>query len=188
MTDLDILKTQWNALSNENTNLKQRNRELTRLLLTRNVVSNQDKLARSYRIGYMGFAFPLLGYLLHIVMNCSIWLALGYGIYGLILGSYDLWFIKFVKDADYAVLSTVDAINHAAKVVKYQNWATVLSMLLALGILIPMFQELSELGGEPAVIGGITGGVIGGAIGLKICIRNHKLARRMVRELKDLEE
>ena len=51
-----------------------------------------------------------------------------------------------------------------------------------------MFQELSELGGEPAVIGGITGGVIGGAIGLKICIRNHKLAMRIVRELKDLEE
>lgn len=188
MIDLDILKNEWNALATENATLKQRNRELTRLLLTRNVVSNQDKLARSYRIGYLGFAFPLLGFLLYAMMDCSIWLAIGYGIYGLILGSYDLWFIKFIKSADYAVLSTIEALNHAVKVVKYQNWATVLSMILAISILIPLFREFSIIGGEPAVWGGVCGGLIGGAIGLRICIKNHKLARRMVRELKDLED
>ncbi len=188
MIDLNILKNEWNALATENATLKERNRELTRLLLTRNVVSNQEKLARSYRIGYLGFAFPLLGYLLYITLNCAIRLSVVCGIYGIVLGSYDLWFINFVKRADYTVLSTVEALNHAIKVVRYQNWATVLSLMLGICVVVPLFEELFLLGEDAAVIGGIWGGIIGGIIGLRICIRNQKLARRMVRELKNIEE
>lgn len=187
MTELDMLKSEWNSLAAENASLKEKNRELTRLLQTRNVVSSQEKLARNYRVSYMGYAFPLLGYMLYAVMHWSAWLAIAYGVYGVAIACYDTWFIQFVKSADFTLLPTVEAIDHAVKVVKYQNRATISSVLLAIIILIPMFDEMWILGGEPAVVGGITGGVLGGAIGLRIYIRNHRLARRMVKELKDMD-
>lgn len=190
MTTLDFeqIKNEWRALSMENATLKQKNIELTRRLSRERVTTSQQNLARSYRIGYMGFAFPILAYFcLYRIIDASIGLCICYSIYGLILGGFDLWFMSFIKKADYASMSTVDAIQHATKVVIYQNWATIASIIGVIILCIPLFYEFSQKDNEGIIAGAIMGAILGGAIGAKKCIKNHRLARKMVAELKSIE-
>ena len=101
--DFEQIKNEWRALSMENAALKQKNIDLTRRLVSERVTNNQQKLARSYRIGYMGcFAFPLLAYFgLYLIVKASIGLCVFYSLYGIILGCFDIWFMSFIKRADY---------------------------------------------------------------------------------------
>ncbi|MDE6368012.1 MAG: hypothetical protein K2K94_02100 [Muribaculaceae bacterium] len=187
--DFEQIKNEWRALSMENAALKQKNIDLTRRLVSERVTNNQQKLARSYRIGYMGFAFPLLAYFgLYLIVKASIGLCVFYSLYGIILGCFDIWFMSFIKRADYSSISTVNALQHATKVVKYQNWATIGSIIGCIILCIPLFYEFSLKGNDGLIWGGIAGGIIGGVIGAKKCIKNHQLARRMVAELKTIEE
>ena len=188
MIDLDKMKAEWTALKIENFELQQKNIELTRRLVNSRVVNSQQKLARSYRIGYMGFIFPLLALFLYRLLHPSVTLCVIYSVYGLLLGSFDLWFMSFVKKADYTTLPTVEALEHASKVVIYQNWATIASLIAGIGVLIPFFYEMSLLGEESVIWGGVVGGVIGAIIGAHKCINNHRLARQMLSELRNIGE
>ena len=187
--DFEQIKNEWRTLTVENATLRHKNIELTKRLANQRVTNNQQKLARSYRIGYMGFAFPLLAYFgLYLMVNASVGLCIFYSIYGLVLGGFDIWFISFIKRADYATMTTVDALQHATKVVKYQNWATVASIFACIVLCIPLFYEFSLNEHESLIIGGITGGIIGGTIGAIKCIKNHIIARKMVAELKSIDD
>lgn len=187
--DFEQIKNEWRAISMENAVLKQKNIELTQRLSRDRVTNNQQSLARSYRIGYMGFAFPFLAYFcLYHFIHASIALCICYSLFGLIVGGFDLWFRSFIRKADYASISTVDAIQHATKVVIYQNWATIASILGVIILCIPLFYEFSQKDNEGIIIGGIAGAIIGGTIGAIKCVKNHRLARKMVAELKTIEE
>lgn len=187
--DFEQIKNEWRALSMENASLKQKNIELTHRLSRERVSNNQERLARSYRIGYMGFAFPVLAYVgLYLIIHASVPLCIFYSLFGIILGCFDLWFRSFIKKADYTSMSTVDAIQHATKVVIYQNWATIASIVGVIILCIPLFYEFCQIDNEGLIPGAIAGAIIGGIIGTKKCIKNHQLARKMVAELKSIEE
>lgn len=188
MIDLDKIKAEWTALKIENIELQQKNIELTRRLVNTRVVNNQQKLARSYRIGYIGFFFPFLAWTLYQLVHPSVAFCIIYSVYGIILGIFDLWFMSFVKKADYTTLPTVEALEHASKVVIYQNWATIASLISCIVVLIPFFYEMSLMEEESVIWGGIAGGVIGAIIGACKCINNHRLARQMLSELRNLGE
>ena len=71
--DFEQIKNEWRTLTVENATLRHKNIELTKRLANQRVTNNQQKLARSYRIGYMGFAFPLLAYFgLYLMVNASV--------------------------------------------------------------------------------------------------------------------
>ncbi len=187
--DLDQIKNEWRSLSMENAALKQRNIELTRRLSRDRVTNNQQSLARSYRIGYMGFAFPLLSYFgLYYIIHASIGVCIFYALFGIVIGSFDLWFMSYIKKADYASMPTVEALHHATKVVIFQNWATIASIAACIILCIPLFYEFSQKDNEGLIFGGIIGGIVGGIFGGIKCVKNHKLARKMVAELKSAEE
>lgn len=187
--DFDRIKCEWQSLTMENAILKQKNIELARRLVSRNVTNNQQRLARSYRIGYIGFLFPLLAYFgLYHVIGGSVTLCVIYSIFGWLLGTFDLWFMSYIKSANYASMPTVDALKHATKVVVYQNWATIISIIGCIIIMVPLFYALSQHDEESVLAGGIIGAVIGCTFGAIKCINNHRLARSMVAELKSIEE
>ncbi len=188
MIDLDEIKSEWLALKVENASLQQKNKELTRRLVDARIANNQQKLAKNYRIGYMGLCFPLLAWLLYQLIHPSVYLCIIYSVYGIILGLFDLWFMDFIKKADYTTISTINALEHASKVVIYQNWATIASIIACIGVLALFFYEMAQLGADNIIWGGVIGGVIGGIIGTRKCIDNHRLARRMLSELRNIEE
>ena len=188
MIDLDKIKSEWMSLKVENESLQLKNKELTRRLVEERVVSNQQKLARSYRIGYIGLYFPLLALLLYNVIHASVTLCVIYAVYGIILGSFDLWFMNYITKVDYITLPTVDALAHASKVVIYQNWATIASIIAGICVLAPFFYEISLFGDDSIIWGGVIGGIIGGSIGARKCISNHRIARRMLAELRNIED
>lgn len=187
MIDIEQIKSEWASLKIENAALQQKNIDLTRRLATSRVSNNQIKLAKSYRVGYFGLIFPLLAWLLYILLHASIIVCVAYSLYGLVIAWFDLWFKSFVRKADYASMSTVDALSHASKVVIYQNWATIASIIACIALCIPLFYEMSQIG-DHVVVGGIIGGCVGGIIGAIKCVRNHKLARRMLAELREIDE
>lgn len=185
--DFEQIMAEWAQLKVENASLQRKNDELLNNLMQTRVVSRQQRLARNYRIGYFGFVFPLLAWGMYEILNISVALSVIYSTYGIAIGIFDLWFMHFIKDADYTSLPTIDALSHATKIVEYQNWFTVLSILLCVAILIPLFQSFSVIGPD-VVVGGIIGGIVGGIIGMRKCIINHRLARRMKAELRSVAE
>ena len=49
--DFEQIKNEWRTLTVENATLRHKNIELTKRLANQRVTNNQQKLARSYRIG-----------------------------------------------------------------------------------------------------------------------------------------
>lgn len=188
MIDLEQIKNEWSSLIIENESLRQKNIELTRRLATERVRNNQQKLARSYRTGYIGFVFPLMTIILYKAFDASILLCLAYALFGIIIGCWDLWYRKFVKEIDYTAVSTAQALTHASKIVIYQNRATAISIIATALLLGALFYEMFEFGDNDIAFGGIVGAIVGGIIGAKKCLNNHILARRMLAELRSIEE
>lgn len=188
MIDLEQIKDEWRSLIIENEALRQKNLELTRCLATQRVTNNQQKLARSYRVGYFGFSFPLFAFFLYRAIDASIALCIAYGLFGIVVGCWDLWFRKFVKQINYLAVSTVEALTHASKIVLYQNRATIVCFIAAAILLTDIFYEMSLFGDYSIVTGGVIGAIVGGIIGTKKCIKNHIRARRMLSELKSIEK
>lgn len=184
--DIDKIKRDWTSLRIENEKLQQANVELTRRLADARIRSTQSKLAKSYRIGYVGFLFPLLAMMMREAFDASVGLVVFYSLFGLACGCYDLWFMNFVREQDYMSMPVVDAVAHASKVVKYQNRATVVSFVAMIVLLVPMFYEMADYGDRSILWGGAAGLVIGGVIGATQCVRNHRFARRLLREIKNI--
>lgn len=184
--DIEEIKRNWASLRIENEKLQQANVALTRRLANERIRSNQSKLAKAHRIGYIGFLFPLLAVMMHYAFDASVGLCVLYSLFGIMCGAYDLWFMDFVRDQDYMSMPVVEAISHATKVVKYQNRATIISIIAMFVLLVPMFYEMADFGDMNIVWGGVTGLVIGGIIGTLQCIRNHRYARCLLREIKNI--
>lgn len=186
MTELDILKTEWQRLRLENEALDQKNRELTHRIVHERVKTNQQKLAANYRIGYFGLMFPFLAWTMYKILNISVWLCVCYSVYGLIACALQIVFMYYLKNIDYTSMTTVEAIKVASKIVYRQNRGVLISTFAALMIIVPLFCELADLGGH-VVIGGIAGGVIGGTVGIIRYLRNRRLAKQVLEELKSLK-
>ena len=184
--DIEKIKSDWASLKIENEKLQQANIALTRRLASERIRSNQSKLAKAHRIGYVGFLFPLLAVMMHFAFDASVGLCVVYALFGLVCGIYDLWFMDFVRDQDYMSMPVVEAIAHATKVVRYQNRATVVSIVAMVAVLVPMFYEMADYGDMNIMLGAVTGLVVGGAIGTLQCMRNHRYARRLLREIKNI--
>lgn len=184
--DVEKIKSDWASLKIENEKLQQANVALTHRLAGERIRSNQSKLAKAHRIGYMGFLFPLLAVMMHYAFDASVGLCVLYSVFGVLCGAYDLWFMDFVRDQDYMSMPVVEAISHATKVVKYQNRATIVGIAAMVVVLVPMFYEMADFGDVNIMWGGIAGLVIGGAIGTVQCLRNHRYARRLLREIKNI--
>lgn len=188
MIDLDQIKSDWNSILIKNEELERRNRDLTRRLANERIKNHQQKLAKNFRIGYIGLFFPFLAFVLHRTIDASITLCVLYSLFGLIIGAYDIWFLNFVKNTDYLSISTIEAISHASKIVRYQNRATIFSIIATIGILSLLFYEIYLFGDPSVSYGGIAGLIIGASIGIKMCVENHLTARRMLKEVRQLEQ
>lgn len=186
MTSFEDIKRDWAQLPIENEILRQKNLELIRELSKQKIRSHQDKLSRAYGIGYIGFLLPLLAWMMYETLDMSIAVCVFYSLFGVISGVYNLWFRHYVREADYMSMPVVDAIARASKVVKYQNWSTIIGVVAAVALLCSIFYELSRLGEMDVIWGGVVGGVVGGAIGTVRCVRNHRHARQMLREIKNI--
>lgn len=188
MINLDNIKNEWKNLSVKDEWLTDKNRELASKLASERASNYQQKLSRSYRIGFVGFAFPFLAVTMRHAFDASIMLCVIYSLFGLAVGGYDLWFMHFISKSDYVSMPTVEAMSHASKVVKYQNRATVISILAMIMVLIPLFYEMCKFGDYSIVYGGVAGLIIGLILGIRKCIINHRNAKRMLSELKDIDD
>lgn len=186
MTSIEDIKRDWANLTVENEILNRKNRELTRELSARKIRSYQEKLSRSYRIGYIGFFFPLLALMMYRMIDMSVAVCIAYALFGLIAGFYNLWFRSYVRKTDYMSMPVVEAVIRASKVVRYQNRSVIIGILATLLLLWAMFADFVRIGDMAIVVGGVAGAVIGGIIGAARCIRNHRHAAAMLREVKNI--
>ncbi len=182
MTEIENIKHNWAALPIENEILQRKNLELTRELSKQKIRSHQEKLAGAYRIGYVGFLFPGLALLMRLVVGMSVGLCVFYSLFGIFTGLYDIWFMRYVRKTDYMSMPVVEAVAQASKVIRYQNWSTVIGIVAAALLLVPMFYEMSYIDMD-IFWGGVVGGVVGGVFGTVKCVQNHRHARQMLREI-----
>lgn len=182
--ELEQLIDDWKKLSIRNAELEETNKRLASLLKNQKLKSCQRKLASNYRIGYVGLiVLPLLAVLLYFILDFNILFCLFYAVFGMLAGSYDLWFRSYILKYDYIDLPVIEALRHATLVMKYQDRAVMISSASA-GILIAVFlYMIYDPSNFDLLAGAIVGGIVGGFIGVKKYLTNRRLARQMVAEI-----
>lgn len=187
MDELEQIKQQWQQLSARTASLEEANRRMASRLAGSNITSLQQRLAtRISRIGWVGFLMPAIAPLLYYVLEFPWWVALIYGIMGLVMGAITLSIGEYIRARNLTDLPVAQAIERATKIRIFQNRARIFGIILATALLTCIILSLpSGPEREPIVIGGSAGIATGLAIGVRNWIVTARYTRRLIECLKD---
>lgn len=165
--------------------LEERTRNLAEELKLTKSQTLQQRLAKRYFIqSLFGLILPLMAPML-VMMELPVWLAVFYGLSGIVLGGINLWFARFISRSGYTSMPIVDAMAHAARVIRLQIKIKHLGYILALLICTPLLYEIWNLGDPELFIAGCVGGVIGGIVGFYKHRANNRIARQLIATLEN---
>ena len=182
---LEELKVQWNQLSVRVDRLEEENRRLASELATGRATSAQQRLASHYtKHALIGLLLPLLAPMLVFVLDMPLWVAVLYGLLGLLCMAADLIFARYIRRSNFAILPVVNSLENMLKAKKYQRRMQIVFIIIG-GIFLggAFFPALEE---EPSVmIGALIGLIIGICCGLTLYFKKVRLINEILKELKE---
>lgn len=182
---LEELKVQWNQLSVRVDRLEEENRRLASELATGRATSAQQRLASHYtKHALIGLLLPLLAPMLVFVLDMPLWVAVLYGLLGLLCMAADLIFARYIRRSNFAILPVVNSLENMLKAKKYQRRMQIVFIIIG-GIFLggAFFPALED---EPSVmIGALIGLIIGICCGLTLYFKKVRLINEILKELKE---
>lgn len=182
---LEELKVQWNQLSVRVDRLEEENRRLASELATGRATSAQQRLASHYtKHALIGLLLPLLAPMLVFVLDMPMWVAVLYGLLGLLCMAADLIFARYIRRSNFAILPVVNSLENMLKAKKYQRRMQIVFIIIG-GIFLggAFFPALED---EPSVmIGALIGLIIGICCGLTLYFKKVRLINEILKELKE---
>ncbi|MDE6331600.1 MAG: hypothetical protein K2L80_03265 [Muribaculaceae bacterium] len=181
----DDIRQNWQMLNRKVDALDERTRSLAIELRTTKSQTLQQRLSRRYRTqSFIGMLLPVLSPTV-VWVGLPVWVAVLYGIVGVVMAAIHMWFARFISRSDYKSMPVVDAMAHAAKILRMQIRIKKTGYLLGCIIVIPLLYEIWNLGQIDLFISAVTGGVIGGIFGLYKQRVNNRIARQLVETLEN---
>ncbi|MDE6161486.1 MAG: hypothetical protein K2F77_07490 [Muribaculaceae bacterium] len=181
----EALRQQWQSMKIDNDRLQATNLRLSQQLAAQRAGTRQQKLADHYRI--IGIAamllLPFLSIALYDILDTPVWICTLYGVIGVIMGALNLWLSYYVTRTDYILMPTCEAIDHAARVLKYQSRLRIAGSSMAAVVLVPMLLHFNHIGGLGLLGAAGIGLAVGVCIGLSVYYRNRRIARAMLDDL-----
>lgn len=178
--DLDQIRQQWQRTTLRVEQLEADNRRMARLLAAGRVSSAQERLAKHHTFSaFSGLLLPVLAPMLIFVLHYPLWLAICYGVAGIVLAIANFWFAQYVRYADFMSCPVAQAATEAVKVMLWQNRLTALGIVLCVPVLVSMFVMIAPE--MEYIMGGL---LVGLAVGLPIGIAKYFKGRGMARALK----
>lgn len=185
--NLDILKQQWHQLAARTEALEEANRRMAENLSHSKTSSLQDRLAsRITRTTYAGLVLPLLSPLLYYMLMMPWWVCTLYALFGLTMSIIYFMFAEYIRDERLTDMPVAAAIERASRIkvrqtqIRTGGMLTGFALVALLGFMVPEGPER-----ETILIGGIIGFVIGLVFSIQRCIVNARIARDLVRSLRD---
>lgn len=184
--DIDEMKNRWQDLSIRANYLEKENRQLIDKVTARRAETTQKRLASIYLWqSFIGALLPLLSPLVVLVLGLPLWIGVCYGLFGIVMTVANLSMRRYILRTDYINTTVVQSIERTIKVRKRIVQLRVLSICLGLPIILSFGLELAS-GQDGTMIGFLSGIIIGLAIGITKWVKQQKLTRSMLEELKNV--
>ncbi len=187
MTDnLDQLKEQWRRLSVGGQRLDDANRRITDELTRRRVSTTQQRLAKRLRkYVILGLVLPVLAPTLYYVLECPLWFAILYGLFGILMMVANAFLVNYIREADLISMPVADAVRRAVNIRLWQTRIRIMGIACGAALLASLFFFIADRNEPGLIFAGIIGLAVGLSVSIPRCLKNMRLARRLEESLSE---
>lgn len=166
-------------------NLEKSDRELSERLAHSSITTVQQRLAgRIRRMTFFGFFIPLLAPMLFFVVKTPLWVCCIYALFGVVMAVVNLLLAGYISKVDLLSLPVVEATMRALKIRRYQTYIRIFGAFGGAGVLLALMWPWIAQKDTVLLISCAVGMAIGLAVSLPRAIKNHRLAKKLVDEIK----
>lgn len=186
MRDLEEYKKSWKHARLDTSSLEADNRAMARRLATGKAMTTKQSLGRHYLFSFIvSLMLPVLSPVL-VIIGFPMWVAVIYGIFGIIMAVMSGSFYIYIRHIDYYSLPTVEALKN---VLALSKWTTVMSISgfsMAFAVCCSMLWASLEGMHDQIFYGLVFGLVIGAMIGYLRFRNRNRLVKKLRYELQSL--
>jgi len=183
--NIEQLKYTWRQMGERIDNLERENRRMAKRLATGKAITAQRRLAKTALRGVCcGLILPILAPLLYYFLGFQPWIAVLYGIFGIVMSVANFIFYRSIMKSDYMSLPLVNAMMSAVKIRTNLRNIRILGISLGLGIVFSLIFDTIERYEMSILSGIIIGFICGLIIGLMKWQEQSALSKAIIRELR----
>lgn len=184
--EIEKLKSTWRMMGEQIGDLEAENRRIAEKLAAGKAETSKKKLAKLAKVGIAcAILLPILAPLLYYLLNFQMWIAILYGVFGVIMGVANIFFYNKIMDNDYLSLTLVKALSEAYKIRIYLRNVRILGISMGLVVILSMAIEMIIREKWNIVVGMSVGCALGMIIGIKGWTEESRLSRQIIRDLRE---
>ncbi len=182
--NIDKLKANWLALSVQESAVESNCKAVADKIAAGKATGMQRKLAAYYkRTAIVGLVLPAIAPFLVFSLELSVFLAVLYGLYGIIMAAANLWMHSYIVSCDFISTPIAQSLRHSLNIGKWRARLFLAGFVLGCALLAVLFAELIGKSSDSVVMGAVCGLVVGSAIGFIKYRRMRKVYKQMLAEL-----
>ncbi len=180
--DLEGLKDKWQRIAVKTDALEDGNRRLAQELASGRIRTAQRSLVDFYiKAGIIGLCVVALSPMIVTVLEFPIWVAVVYGVFGLIMSILNFCFSRRIARTSYISLPVVEALSLAVALRKKQKQLRAIGISFGLVVLLSLAVPAFDVSNDAVYIGFLSGL----AIGIPLAIVKNRRATRLARKLQE---
>lgn len=176
--DIEFLKKQWNsAKPSADAARSLADISVSRLESARTL---SHKVARHHLdFAILGLTLPALILWFSTEVTISLALIIAYSAFGLLCSGVNFYIYRSVKHNDYVSLPVIEAAQRVTDTKRFIGRWRIISIVLMIPVLVLFFIEISALGDDNLIYGGIIGGIVGAILGIVEWIKLNRQLRKL---------
>lgn len=179
--DIDELKSQWKSMELRIDRLEKDNKQLLSRISSDRMKGVRGKLMARYRSIIMVCVLsPSWIVLMDRMLSLDDEIFIIYTFFFLVMALANYYLYRLIGKVDCSVMSIKEALVATAKVEDTRQKVKLLGWILAVPLMIIMFDVFQEIGHPEVIYGACAGLVIGGLVGYLV----ERKTRRLIRELR----
>ena len=179
--DINELKDKWQQLSFDSDRLAADSDRVMSEIKAGKITSAQHRLAQNYKRNALGgLCVTALAPFLVTTLHFQLWVAIVYGLFGLLMAALSYDFADNVAMTDYVSQPVVDAMRAVLAVRKRMARIRAVGIVLGCGVLASFFGEIFDKADSTLILSSC----IGFTVGLVIGWLKYRHMKRLADELK----
>ena len=179
--DIDELKSQWKSMELRIDHLEKDNKQLLSRIRGDRMKGVRGKLMARYRSIIMVCVLsPSWVVLMDKIWNLDNEILIIYTFFFVVMALANYYMYRLIGKVDCSVMSIKEALVATAKVEDTRQKVKLLGWILAVPLMIIMFDVFEEMGHPEVIYGACAGLIMGGVVGYFV----ERKTRRLIRELR----
>lgn len=179
--DINELKDKWQQLSFDSDRLTADSDRVMSEIKAGKITSAQHRLALNYKRNALGgLCVAALAPMLVTTLHFQLWVAIAYGVFGLLMAFLSYDFSRSIAKTDYVSQPVVDAMSAVLAVRKRMARIRAVGIVLGCGVLTSFFGEVIDSVDNTLLLSSC----IGLGVGLTVGLLKYRQMTRLADELK----